>query len=96
MRYLIVLFLLISSTAKPEIRLEGTVLNQKNNSPIAMVNVYDSNSEIGDITDRNGKFSIILKDQKTANLTFSHIAFNNYHQNFDTSQSDLTLSLIHI
>ena len=49
MRYLIVLFLLISSTAKPEIRLEGTVLNQKNNSPIAMVNVYDSNSKIGEI-----------------------------------------------
>ena len=93
MRYLIVLFLLISSTAKPEIRLEGTVLNQKNNSPIAMVNVYDSNSEIGEITDRNGKFSIILKDQKTANLTFSHIAFNNYHQNFDTSQSDLTIEM---
>ena len=93
MRYLIVLFLLIFSIAKPEIRLEGTVLNQKNNSPIAMVNVYDSNSEIGEITDRNGKFSIILKDQKTANLTFSHIAFNNYHQNFDTSQSDLIIEM---
>ena len=93
MRYLIVLFLLIFSTAKPEIRLEGTVLNQKNDSPIAMVNVYDSYSEIGAITNSEGKFSIILKDQKTAKLTFSHIAFDNYHQDFDSSKSNLTIKM---
>ena len=93
MRYLLVLFLLIFSTAKSEVRLEGTVLNQKNGAPIALVNVYDSNSEIGEITDDEGRFSIVLKDQETASLVFSHIAFNNYYQNFDSSQSGLTIKM---
>ncbi len=93
MRHLLVLFLLIFSTAKPEIRLEGTVLNQKNGTPIPLVNVYDSNSETGEITDSEGQFSIILKDQETARLAFSHIAFDNHHQNFDSSQSGLTIKM---
>ena len=84
---------MIFSAAKPEIRLEGTILNQKNGAPIALVNVYDSNSEIGEITDDEGRFSIILKDQETASLVFSHIAFNNYYQNFDSSQSGLTIKM---
>ena len=93
MRYLLVLFLLIFSTAKPEIRLEGTVLNQKNGTPIPLVNVYDSYSETGDITDNEGRFSIVLKDQETASIAFSHIAFDSHHQNFDSSQSGLTIKM---
>ena len=93
MRYLIIFHLMIFSAAKPEIRLEGTVLNQKNGAPIPLVNVYDSNSETGEITDNEGRFSIVLKDQETASLTFSHIAFNNYYQNFDSSHSGLTIKM---
>ena len=93
MRYPLAFFLLIFSTAKPEIRLEGIVLNQKNGAPIALVNVYDSNSETGEITDGEGRFSIVLKNQETASLAFSHIAFNNYYQNFDSSQSGLTIKM---
>jgi len=93
MRYLLVLPLMIFSTAKPEIRLEGTVLNQKKGTPIPLVNVYDSNSETGEITDSEGRFSIVLKDQETASIAFSHIAFDSHHQNFDSSQSDLTIKM---
>ena len=75
MRYLLVLQLMIFSTAKPEIRLEGTVLNQKNSTPIPLVNIYDSGTETGEITDNEGRFSIVLKDQETASIAFSHIAF---------------------
>ena len=84
---------MIFSAAKPEIRLEGTVLNQKNGAPIPLVNVYDSNSETGETTDDKGQFSIVLKGQETASLAFSHIAFNNYYQNFDSSQSGLTIKM---
>ena len=84
---------MIFSAAKPEIRLKGTVLNQKNGAPIPLVNVYDSDSETGEITDGEGRFSIVLKDQETASLTFSHIAFNNYYQNFDSSHSGLTIKM---
>ena len=93
MRYLLVLPLMIFSTARPEIRLEGTVLNQKNGTPIPLVNVYDSDSETGEITDSEGRFSIVLKDQETASIAFSHIAFDSHHQNFDSSQSNLTIKM---
>ena len=93
MRYLLVLFPLIFSNAKPEIRLEGTVLNQKNGTPIPLVNVYDSDSETGEITDSEGRFSIVLKEQETASIAFSHIAFDSHYQNFDSSQSGLVIKL---
>lgn len=93
MKYFAYIFLLTFSIAKTDIVLKGTVLNQKSGKPIPLVNVYDSFSEIGEITDSEGKFSIILKDQKTAKLAFSHIAFDDYNQNFINSQSNLTIRL---
>ena len=84
---------MIFSAAKPEIRLAGTVLDQKNGAPIPLVNVYDIDSKTGEITDREGRFSFILKDQETASITFSHIAFDSHHQNFDSSQSGLTIKM---
>ena len=90
MKYFSYIFLLTFSIANTDIVLKGTVLNQKSGKPIPLVNVYDSDSEIGEITNSEGKFSIILKDQKTAKLTFSHIAFDDYNQNFVK-----TLNILH-
>ena len=85
--------MLIFSNAKAEIKIEGTVLNKKNGAPIPLVNIYDSISEVGETTDGEGRFSIVLKDQETASIAFSHIAFHSHYQSFDSSQSSIAIKM---
>lgn len=54
--------------------LKGTICNQKNNMPVANVNVYLSESLEGSITDDNGYFEI-LTTRKKATLNASCIGY---------------------
>ena len=85
--------MLISSYSKSEILLTGTVLDNRNGSPISLVNVYDTASGYGETTDENGRFSFSLNDQKEAELIFSHVAYETHHQLFDASKTDIIIKM---
>lgn len=85
--------MLISSYSKSEILLTGTVLDNRNGSPISLVNVHDTASGYGETTDENGRFSFSLNDQKEAELIFSHVAYETHHQLFDASKTDIIIKM---
>ena len=86
MKNWLLLFILTLSLAHSELVLSGVVIDNKSKDPIPLVNIYDSVSERGIVTDDSGRFSIELDDQNIAELMFSHIAFDNYYQVFDNNQ----------
>ena len=93
MKILFLIFVLISSYSKSEILLTGTVLDNRNGSPISLVNVYDTASGYGETTDENGRFSFLLNNQEKAELTFSHVAYETHHQVFDASETDIIVKM---
>ena len=76
MKNWLLLFILTLSLAHSELVLSGVVIDNKSKDPIPLVNIYDSVSERGIVTDDSGRFSIELDDQNIAELMFSHIAFH--------------------
>jgi outer membrane receptor for ferrienterochelin and colicins len=93
MSRLTVFSLLALSVAHSQLTLSGVVIDDKSKDPIPLVNVYDSFSGIGVITDNQGKFSFALERQKSAKLVFSHIAFDSYHEVFESNQSELIITM---
>ena len=93
MKILFLIFVLISSYSKSEILLTGTVLDNRNGSPISLVNVHDTASGYGETTDENGRFSFLLNNQEKAELTFSHVAYETHHQVFDASETDIIVKM---
>ena len=100
MKFFSSFFLIALSLAHSEIILSGVVIDNKSKDPIPLVNIYDSASEVGIVTDDSGRFALKLDDQAIAELMFSHIAFDNYYQVFDNNQSELVIlmneTLIHM
>ena len=91
-RLTIFLFLALT-VAHSELTLNGVVIDDKSKDPIPLVNVYDSFSGIGTITDSQGKFAFAFEGQKSAKLVFSHIAFDNYYEVFESDQSELIITM---
>ena len=83
MKFFSSFFLIALSLAHSEIILSGVVIDNKTKDPIPLVNIYDSASEVGIVTDDSGRFALKLDGQSIAELMFSHIAFDNYYQVFD-------------
>ena len=80
------LFLLtLLSFANSQIKIAGTVIDNKSGSPIPLVNIYSSDSDLGEITDNKGRFSFTFNGEQKAELIFSHVAYENYHQVFDST-----------
>ena len=73
------LFFLLSF-ANSQIKITGTVIDNKSGSPIPLVNIYSSGSDEGEITNNKGRFSFTLNDEQKTELIFSHVAYENYHQ----------------
>jgi len=93
MSRLTVFFLFAVSVAHSQLTLSGVVIDDKSKEPIPLVNVYDSFSGTGVITDNQGKFSLALERQKSAKLVFSHIAFDSYYEIFESKQSKLIITM---
>ena len=91
-RLTIFLFLALT-VAHSELTLNGVVIDDKSKEPIPLVNVYDSFSGIGTITDSQGKFAFAFEGQKSAKLVFSHIAFDSYYEIFDSNQNELIITM---
>ena len=91
-RLTIFLFLALT-VAHSELTLNGVVIDDKSKDPIPLVNVYDSFSGIGTITDSQGKFAFAFEGQKSAKLVFSHIAFDSYYEIFDSNQNELIITM---
>ena len=88
------LFLLtLLSFANSQIKIAGTVIDNKSGSPIPLVNIYSSSSDIGEITDNKGRLSYTLNDKQKAELIFSHVAYENYHQVFDSTHDNIVIRL---
>ena len=81
------------SVAHSELTLSGVVIDDKSKDPIPLVNVYDSFSGVGTITDNQGKFTFAFEGQKSAKLVFSHIAFDSYYEVFESNQSKLIITM---
>ena len=88
------LFLLIPlSFANSQIKIAGTVIDNKSGSPLPLVNIYSSSSDVGEITDNKGRFSYTFNDKQRAELIFSHVAYENYHQVFDSTYDNVVIRL---
>ena len=93
MSRLTVFLFLVLTVAHSELTLNGVVIDDKSKDPIPLVNVYDSFSGIGTITDSQGKFAFAFEGQKSAKLVFSHIAFDSYYEIFDSNQNELIITM---
>ena len=91
LKFLFLFFLL--SFANSQIKIAGTVIDNKSGSPIPLVNIYSSDSDVGEITDDKGRFSFTINDEQKAELVFSHVAYENYHQVFDSTRDDIVVRL---
>lgn len=88
------LFLLILlSFANSQIKIAGTVIDNKSGSPLPLVNVYSSDLDLGEVTDNKGRFSYTFNDKQKAELIFSHVAYEKYHQVFDSTYDDVVIRL---
>ncbi len=93
MSRLTVFLFLALAVARSELTLNGVVIDDKSKDPIPLVNVYDSFSGVGTITDSQGKFTFAFKGQKSAKLVFSHIAFDSYYEIFESNQNELIITM---
>ena len=82
----IIILLLPLATAHSDISVSGTVKDSKSGKPIALVNIWDSVSGTGTTTNEKGLFTLNTVNQEYMKLSFKHIAYHNYQQEF--SQSD--------
>ena len=89
---LLFLFILLSF-ANSQIKIAGTVIDNKSGSPLPLVNIYSSDSDVGEITDNKGRFSYTFNDKQKAELIFSHVAYENYHQVFDSTHNNIVIRL---
>ena len=87
---LIFLFPLVAIHAG--ISVSGTVKDSKSGKPIALVNVWDSASGSGTTTSENGVFTLNAEGVDNMDLAFTHIAYDNFYQKFD--QSDTAFALL--
>lgn len=76
MKKLLLIFALLPFLSISQ-NIKGIVLSQKNNSPIENTNIRALSSNVGTITDENGKFSLKLlsKNKETEVLEFSRLGY---------------------
>ena len=86
-------FILTLSIAHSELVINGLVIDNKSKDPLPLVNIYDSFSGLGTVTDSQGKFTLAFEEQKTAKLVFSHIAFDSYYEVFEDTQTDIIITM---
>ena len=93
MKLKLLFLLILLSFANSQIKISGTVIDNKSGSPLPLVNIYSSDSDVGEITDNKGRFSYTFNDKQKAELIFSHVAYENYHQVFDSTHNNIVIRL---
>ena len=93
MKLKLLFLLILLSFANSQIKIAGTVIDNKSGSPLPLVNIYSSSSDVGEITDNKGRFSYTFNDKQKAELIFSHVAYENYHQVFDSTYDNVVIRL---
>ena len=93
MKLKLLFLLILLSFANSQIKIAGTVINNNSGSPIPFVNIYSSDLDEGDITDNKGRFSYTFNDEQKAELIFSHVAYENYRQVFDSTYDNIVIRL---
>lgn len=76
MKYVLILFFLVSNLSAEKIVVEGTILNSDTKEKISNVNIYIDELSLGTISDNNGYFKLILPENTSADLVFQHVAFD--------------------
>jgi hypothetical protein len=72
----------------------GNIMNQKTGDLLESVNIFESNSGIGTITNMNGYFSLMLKPGKVE-FVITQNGFKDFSKKMDLkSDTTLTVSLI--
>ncbi len=84
-------FFLIVQVIRGSITVSGHVYDSKSGEPIPFVNIYETNSNIGTVTDDRGFFVIKIADQKILKINFMHIAYKNNFQEFMSSDTSLKI-----
>lgn len=67
-----------SNAAIREDIISGKIVDSKTQKPISHVNVYISKTQIGNMTDNNGQFSIKYSITNPIELAVSHISYEDY------------------
>lgn len=89
------LFLLFPAIGNAQfLRITGNIINEKTGVALENVNILESKSGIGTITNLSGFFSLMLKPGN-AEIIISHDGFQNYSQKLEIKQdTTLTVSLV--
>ena len=89
------LFLLFPAIGNAQfLRITGNIINEKTGVALENVNILESKSGIGTITNLSGFFSLMLKPGN-AEIIISHDGFQNYSQKLERKRDTLlTVSLV--
>lgn len=88
-QFTLFLFVIPNFSLAQFITVSGYVNNAVNGSSLENVSIFETNSEIGTITNQNGFYKLVL-DAGLLNLTISESGFKQFTQKFDL-ESDTTL-----
>jgi len=91
--YLLCLLFPVTGNAQ-FLRITGNIINVKTGVALENVNILESKSGIGTITNLNGFFSLMLKPGN-AEIIISHNGFQNYSKKLEIkNDTTLTVSLV--
>src|SRR5210317_1836774 len=64
---------------------EGTVLNKQINKPVSNANIVVKNSPIGTVSNKEGYFSLQIRDKRNIILQISHLGYDTKEIEIDAS-----------
>ena len=93
MKFKFLFLIILFSFGYPQNIIKGTVIDSNSGYPIPLVNIYESVSSKGEISDDKGRFSFTLNNKQKAELIFSHVAYENYHHIIDSVYDSIVIKL---
>ncbi|MCY1719837.1 carboxypeptidase-like regulatory domain-containing protein [Prolixibacteraceae bacterium Z1-6] len=88
----LLLFVIPNFSWAQVVTVSGYVSNGINSKSLEYVNIFDSNSGIGTITNQNGFYRLVL-EKGILNLNVTETGFKAYSQTFEL-ESDTTLTIV--
>lgn len=73
--------------------IQGVVLEQGSNIPLAGVNILVEDSSVGTITDLDGSFTLEIENAENARLLFSYLGYKSQRVELDGNNQALNISL---
>jgi len=88
-----IVFFFFAVVVHANITVSGTVQDLKSGRPIPLVNILDRVSGSGTVSDESGRFRLSSSEQDHMEVRFKHIAYNAHHQIFNSSDTNITISM---